>query len=227
MKIPLKNARGRVVRDIEVRNDVFGRRQNDAVVHQVMVGQLANKRQGTAKVKTRSEVSGGGAKPRPQKHTGRARAGTIRAPQWKGGGTVFGPTPRSYRQRTPKRMKRLALLTPLSSKSRVGRLTVLENLNLSDGKTGELGEVFHSLGVGRSILLIADGTDSKVLRASKNMPGLKAIPSQSLNTVDLLKYHSIVMTEEAVRKAESIWGGKLVRKPLKITQEVEQARTVK
>lgn len=215
------------MRDIEVRDDVFGRRQNDAVVHQVMVGQLANKRQGTAKVKTRSEVSGGGAKPRPQKHTGRARAGTIRAPQWKGGGTVFGPTPRSYRQRTPKRMKRLALLTTLSSKYREGRITVLENLNLPGGKTGEITELLRGLGVEHSILLIADGTDSKVLRASKNVPGLKTIPSESLNTLDLLKHQSIIMTENAVRKAESIWGGEFNRKPSSNRQKTEQAGIAK
>ncbi|MFP6652350.1 MAG: 50S ribosomal protein L4, partial [Dehalococcoidia bacterium] len=135
MKLPVNNTRGSVVREIDVRDDVFARRQNDAVVHQVMVGQLANRRQGTAKVKTRSEVSGGGVKPRPQKGTGRARAGTIRAPHWKGGGTVFGPAPRSYRQRTPKRMKRLALVITLSSKARDGKLIVFEDLNLANAKT--------------------------------------------------------------------------------------------
>ena len=212
MKLPLKNIRGSVVREIEVRDDVFGRRQNDAVVHQVMVGQLANRRQGTAKVKTRSEVSGGGIKPRPQKGTGRARAGTIRAPHWKGGGTVFGPAPRSYRQRTPKRMKKLALVTMLSSKTREGSVIVLENLSLPEAKTRELLKALDAVGAGPSILLVADGTDSEVIRASRNIPRLKAIPSQSLSAIDLLNFQSIVMTEDAVRNAEAIWGGRFERK---------------
>jgi len=214
VKLPLKNIRGSVVREIEVRDDVFDRRQNDAVVHQVMVGQRANRRQGTAKVKTRSEVSGGGIKPRPQKYTGRARQGTIRAPHWKGGGTVFGPAPRSYRQRTPKRMKKLALLTTLSSKTREGRVIVLEDLNLPQSKTKELIKVLDAVGAGPSVLLVADGANSEVIRASRNIPRLKAIPSQSLSTLDLLNFQSIVMTEDAVRNAEAIWGGKFDRKPL-------------
>jgi large subunit ribosomal protein L4 len=213
VKLPLKNIRGSVVREIEVRDDVFGRRQNEAVVHQVMVGQLANRRQGTAKVKNRSAVSGGGIKPRPQKYTGRARAGTIRAPHWKGGGTVFGPTPRSYRQRTPKRMKKLALLTTLSSRTREGRVIVVEDLSLPAAKTKELLKALVAVGAGPSILLVADGANSDVIRASNNIPRLKAIPSQSLSTLDLLNFQSIVMTEEAVRNAEALWGGRFNRKP--------------
>ena len=213
MKLDLKNIRGTVIREIEVRDDVFDRRQNDAVVHQVMVGQLANRRQGTAKVKTRSEVSGGGIKPRPQKGTGRARAGTIRAPQWKGGGTVFGPAPRSYRQRTPKRMKKLALLTTLSSKTREGRVIVLEDLSLPEAKTRDLIKALDAVGAGPSTLLVADGANAEVIRASHNIPRLKAIPSQSLSTLDLMNFQSIVMTVDAVRNVEAIWGGKFDRKP--------------
>jgi len=213
VKLPVNNIRGSVVREIDVRDDVFARRQNDAVVHQVMVGQLANRRQGTAKVKTRSEVSGGGVKPRPQKGTGRARAGTIRAPQWKGGGTVFGPAPRSYRQRTPKRMKRLALVITLSSKARDGKLIVFEDLNLANAKTKDLMNALNSVGAGPSILLVADGASSDMIRASNNIPRLKAIPSESLNATDILDFQSIVMTEAAVRNAEKIWGGRFQRKP--------------
>jgi large subunit ribosomal protein L4 len=213
VKLPLNNLRGSVVREIDVRDDVFARRQNDAVVHQVMVGQLANRRQGTAKVKNRSAVSGGGIKPRPQKYTGRARAGTIRAPHWKGGGTVFGPTPRSYRQRTPKRMRKLALVTTLSSKAREGGVIVLEDLNLANAKTKELITVLGAVGAGSSVLLVADGASSDVIRASNNIPRLKAIPSQSLNATDILNFQSIVMTEDAVRNAEAIWGGRFERKP--------------
>ena len=220
MKLPVNNTRGSVVREIDVRDDVFARRQNDAVVHQVMVGQLANRRQGTAKVKTRSEVSGGGVKPRPQKGTGRARAGTIRAPQWKGGGTVFGPAPRSYRQRTPKRMKRLALVITLSSKARDGKLIVFEDLNLANAKTKDLMSALNAVGAGPSILLVADGASSDVIRASNNIPRLKAIPSQSLNATDILDFQSIVMTEDAVRNAERSWGGRFQRKPSPVPEAV-------
>ena len=222
MKLPVNNTRGSVVREIDVRDDVFARRQNDAVVHQVMVGQLANRRQGTAKVKTRSEVSGGGVKPRPQKGTGRARAGTIRAPQWKGGGTVFGPAPRSYRQRTPKRMKRLALVITLSSKARDGKLIVFEDLNLANAKTKDLMSALNAVGAGPSILLVADGASSDVIRASNNIPRLKAIPSQSLNATDILDFQSIVMTEAAVRNAEVIWGGRFQRKPSPVPEAVAE-----
>ena len=222
MKLPVNNTRGSVVREIDVRDDVFARRQNDAVVHQVMVGQLANRRQGTAKVKTRSEVSGGGNKPRPQKGTGRARAGTIRAPHWKGGGTVFGPAPRSYRQRTPKRMKRLALVITLSSKARDGKLIVVEDLNLAHDKTKDLMIALNAVGAGPSILLVADGASADVIRASNNIPRLKAIPSQSLNATDILNFQSIVMTEVAVRNAEVIWGGSFQRKPSPVPEVVAQ-----
>ena len=222
MKLPVNNTRGSVVREIDVRDDVFARRQNDAVVHQVMVGQLANRRQGTAKVKTRSEVSGGGAKPRPQKGTGRARAGTIRAPHWKGGGTVFGPAPRSYRQRTPKRMKRLALVITLSCQARDGKLIVVEDLNLANAKTKDLMSALNAVGAGPSILLVADGASADVIRASNNTPRLKAIPSQSLNATDILNFQSIVMTEVAVRNAEVIWGGSFQRKPSPVPEVVAQ-----
>ncbi len=137
VKLGLRNLRGENVGEVDVRDDVFGVPMNQALVHQVMVGQLANARQGSAATKTRAQVSGGGAKPRPQKGSGRARAGTTRAPHWRGGGTVFGPTPRSFRQRTPKRMKRQAMLAVLSDKARGGGLVVLDRLELESMKTRE------------------------------------------------------------------------------------------
>ena len=129
MKLPLKNLQGKEVGSVNVRDDVFGVPMHSDVVHQVIVAKLATSNQGTSQTKTRSEVSGGGAKPRPQKYTGRARQGSIRSPQWKGGGTVFGPRPRSYRQRTPKRVKRQALVATLSDKARDNSLIVVENLS--------------------------------------------------------------------------------------------------
>ena len=128
MKLEIKNTQGENAGDLDVREDVFNVPIKPALVHQVMVGQLANKRQGTAKTKTRSEVSGGGANPRPQKHTGSSRQGSTRSPIWVGGGRAFGPTPRSYRKRTPKKMRRLALLSVLSDKARQSNVLLLDSL---------------------------------------------------------------------------------------------------
>ena len=197
---------------VEVREDVFGVPMNQAVVHQVMVGQLANARQGTAHTKTRSQVSGGGAKPRPQKGTGRARQGTIRAPHMRGGGTVFGPTPRSYRHRTPKRMRRQSIVMMLSDKAREDQLLVVDSFVLDQAKTKEMIKVLAALDVGASVLLVPEGADPLVLRSARNIPRVKLLPASLLNTVDLLKHRTVVMTLEAVRKAEHLWGGPFVRR---------------
>jgi len=212
VKIGLRNIQGEVVGSVQIRDDVFGAPPNPFVVHQVMVGQLANARQGTASTKTRAGVSGGGAKPRPQKHTGQARQGTIRAPHWKGGGVVFGPHPRSYRQRTPKRMRRLSLVTSLSEKVRAGDLVVLESLVLEAPKTKEFSRILDALDVGPKALLVADGADAAVLRSARNIPLLKMIPAALLSTVDLLNHRKVVMTIDAVRKAEELWGGSRERR---------------
>ena len=203
---------GAVIGSVEVRDDVFGAPMNEALVHQVMVGQLANRRQGTAKVKTRAEVSGGGAKPRPQKGTGQARQGSIRSPQWKGGGIVFGPTPRSYRQRTPKRMKRESLRIMLSDKVRAGQLLVVEKLELEEARTREMAKLLAAFKVESSVLLVCDGAEPDVIRAAHNIPRVKTIPANLLNTVDLIHARKVIMTLEAVYKAEQIWGGDFVRR---------------
>ncbi len=212
MKIALRNTKGKVVGSVQVRDDVFDAPPNPAVVHQVLVGQLANARQGTVSVKSRSGVSGGGRKPRPQKHTGASRAGTIRASQWRGGGAAFGPQPRSYRQRTPKRMRRLSLVTVLSDKVREGELVVLESLNLEQTRTKEMVGVLEALGAGPASLLVADGAGDGVFRAARNIPELRMLPASLLNTADLLKHRKVVMTQEALRKAEELWGRPMVRR---------------
>ena len=211
MDLNVRDIQGKVIGTIEVRDDVFGLPMNTAPVHQVMVGQLANARQGTASTKTRARVSGGGAKPRPQKHTGRARQGTIRAPQWRGGGVVFGPGPRSYRHHTPRRMRRLALLTMLSDKVRSEELVVLEKLELDQPKTSALLKVLNDVASRWPVLLVADGSDPLVLRCGRNIPRLKMLPASLLNTLDLLNHRRVVMTVAAVRKAEELWGGPFVR----------------
>ena len=212
MKLDLMNVRGEVVGDVQVRDDVFGAPMNPALVHQVMVGQLANARQGTANTRTRSQVSGGGAKPRPQKHTGRARQGTIRAPQWRGGGVVFGPSLRSYRHFTPKRMRRTSLIAMLSDKVREDLLVVLDSLELEQPKTKAMVKILTTLNAGPSVLLVADGADPSVLRCARNIPRVKMLPAFLLNSLDLLKHRKVVMTLGAVRKAEEIWGGPFVRR---------------
>ena len=211
MKLDVRNMSGAVIDSVEVSDDVFDAPMNSALLHQVMVGQLANKRQGTAKVKTRSEVAGGGAKPRPQKYTGRARQGSIRSPQWRGGGVVFGPAPRSYRQRTPKRMKRQAIKIVLSDKAREQNLVVLDEFRLAEAKTKELAQALGALEVDSPALLVGDGMSEEVVRAARNIPRVRTLPVSLLNVVDVLNAGKVVMTVDAVRKAEGLWGGELVR----------------
>ena len=152
MIVNVINQNGVDAGEIDGRDDIFGVPEKSALVHQVMVGQLANKRQGTAKTKNRSEVSGGGANPRPQKHSGRSRQGSIRSPIWVGGGRAFGPTPRSYRQNTPKKMRRIAMLSVLSDKLRNGSLVIVDELNLENGKTKEMAAVLNSIGIEGSLM---------------------------------------------------------------------------
>ena len=212
MKLALHNTKGIVIGSVDVRDDVFDAPMYAPLVHQVMVGQLANRRQGTAKTKTRGNVAGGGAKPRPQKSTGRARQGSIRSPQWRGGGVVFGPTPRSYRQRTTKRMKRQSLKSMLSSKVRENQLVVIENLELEHAKTKDMAQFLQALDVNGSVLLVGDGAGADVLRAAKNLPKVRTIPSALLNTLSILNARKVVMTLDAVRNAEVTWGGAFIRR---------------
>lgn len=211
MKLDIKNVLGKVVGKIDVSDEVFSVPINEALIHQVMVGQLANARQGTSSTKTRANVSGGGAKPRPQKGSGRARAGTIRAPQWRGGGVVFGPEPRSYRHNTPKRMKRLSLVSMLSDKAREGHLVILDKLILANSKTKDMAEVLSALKVAHSVLLIADGVNHEILRCARNIPRVKTLPAYLLNTLDLLNHRTLVMTVDSVRNAEKRLTNKYVK----------------
>jgi len=212
VKLKLRNTHGKLIGDVDVRDDVFGVKIDQSVVHQVMVGQLANARQGTAKTKTRSQVSGGGAKPRPQKGTGSARAGTIRAPQWRGGGVVNGPAPRSYRHHTPKRLKRKALLMTLSGKVEEDQLLVLDNIDNPEYKTRGMVKLFDTLDAGPSILLVADGVDKSLLRSVRNIPKVRTLEASLLNTVDILNNRTLIMTLESVRRAEELWGGGFTRR---------------
>ncbi len=207
MIVNVINQNGVDAGEIDVRDDIFGVPEKSALVHQVMVGQLANKRQGTAKTKNRSEVSGGGAKPRPQKHSGRSRQGSIRSPIWVGGGRAFGPTPRSYRQNTPKKMRRIAMLSVLSDKLRNGSLVIVDELNLENGKTKEMAAVLNSIGIEGSCLVVDDNSNEKVIKGSRNIPRVKTLPAGLINALDLINKKRVLLTIPAVRKIEEIWSG--------------------
>ena len=203
---------GEVVKHIELSDAVFAVPFNQAVVHQAMVGQLANARQGTASTKTRGEVSGSHQKLFRQKGTGQARAGSRGSPLRRGGGVAFGPKPRSYRQELPKKMRRLALRSVLSAKAGDKELMVLEKLELDAPKTKEMVKILAALGVGNGSALIATSQpEENVAKSARNLAGVKTIPARLLNVVDLLSYKMLLMTEAAVRQVEQLWGKELVR----------------
>lgn len=209
VQVPIYNLTGEIVEQIEISDHVFGVPFNEAVVHQVMVGQRANARQGTASTKTRGEVSGSTRKLFRQKGTGAARAGSVKSPLRRGGGTVFGPKPRSYRQATPKKMRRLALRCVLSSKLRDKELIILEQLKLEQPKTKEMVRILAALGMNSSALIVTSDPEENVIKSARNLPRIKTMPASLLNVVDLFSYKILVMTVAAVRKAEELWGKKL------------------
>jgi len=209
VQVPVYSLTGEVVKDIEISDQVFSAPFNEAVVHQAMVRQLANARQGTASTKTRSEVAGSTRKLFRQKHTGLARAGSRRSPLRRGGGVIFGPKPRSYRQAMPKKMRQLALRCVLSAKAGDGELKVLEQFNFEEPKTKEMVRILGALGVDSPTLIVTGGAEKNVIKSARNLAGVKTLPASLLNIVDLLSYQILLMTEAAVRKAEQLWGEKL------------------
>ncbi|OGN97781.1 MAG: 50S ribosomal protein L4 [Chloroflexi bacterium RBG_13_51_36] len=206
MQVPVYSLSGEVVEQTELSQAVFAIPFNEAVVHQAMVRQLANGRQGTASTKTRGEVSGSTRKLYPQKHTGRARRGDIKSPILRGGGVVFGPKPRTYRQSMPKKMRRLALRCVLSSKVREGSIRLLQELDFKEPKTKDMINILSSLGVGSSVLILTDESAPNVAKSAANLPEVKVLPSALVNVVDLLSYEVLVATVPAIRNIEEIWG---------------------
>jgi large subunit ribosomal protein L4 len=207
VEVPVYNFSGEVVKNIEISDGVFAVPFNEAVVHQALVRQRANARQGTANTKTRGEVIGSSAKLFRQKHTGRARAGSRKSPTRRGGGTTFGPKPRSYRQAMPKKMHQLAIRCVLSAKARDEELKVLEELKFKQPKTKEMAGVLAALGVDSSALIVTGEPKENVTKSASNLPGIRAMPANMLNVVDMLSYKMLLMTEPAVRQAEKLWGG--------------------
>jgi len=205
MQVPVHNISGEVVEHIEVRDDVFGVPPNEAVVHQALVRQLANARQGTVGTKTRAQVSGGGRKPFRQKGTGRARRGSSRSPLLRGGGVIFGPHPRSYRQAMPKKMRRLALRCVLSAKVAGGEIAVVEGLAFSQPKTKDMVRILEALGIGSSALIVTAEPDVNVYKSARNLERVETMPAILLNVADLLSHRALIITVAAVRMIEEIW----------------------
>jgi large subunit ribosomal protein L4 len=206
VKVPVYGLNGEVVEQIELSEAIFAIPFNEAVVHQAMVRQLANGRQGTASAKTRGEVSGSTRKLYAQKHTGRARRGDIKSPLLRGGGVVFGPEPRSYRQSMPKKMRRLALKCLLSAKIREGNMRLVQELDFKGPKTKEMINVLSSLGIDRSALIVTAQSAPNVTKSAANLGEVKVVPSPLINVLDLLSYEMLVATVPAVRNIEEIWG---------------------
>jgi len=182
---------------------------NQAVVHQAMVRQRANIRQGTASTKTRGEVSGSTGKLFRQKGTGQARAGSRKSPLRRGGGITFGPQPRSYRQAMPKKMRQLALRCVLSAKAGDGELMVLEQLKLEEPKTKEMAQVLAILGVDSPALIVTAETEESIVKSARNLTGIKTLPANLLNVVDILSHKRLLMTVAALRLTERLWGKRL------------------
>ena len=224
MELPLKNIQGATVGSIEVSDAVFDTPLNTAVIHQVMVGQLANKRAGTHSTKTRAEVSGGGRKPWRQKGTGRARHGSTRSPQWRHGGVTFGPKPRDYSQRTPRKMRRLAIRSLLSQKVRDGEVTVVEDFRLPEPKTREVLQALQGLEISSKCLVVNEAVSQKELwQACHNLKRVKSVPASTLNTVDLLNYTHLVLSVAAVRRIEELWAQETPRRAALIAAVEEEA----
>ena len=205
MELPVRSQRGDVVDTLEVSDDLFGAEMNMALVHQAMVMYGLNRRQGTHATKTRSQVSGGGRKPWPQKGTGRARHGSIRAPQWRHGGVVFGPHPRDHRVDMPKKMRQRALRCVLSDKVRADKLILVDGLTIDGPSTRGMSDILSNLGASRSTLIVTDGTATDVVLSARNLEKVWTTPVNLLNAEHLLRRDRVVMTVDAARRAEELW----------------------
>lgn len=204
-KVDVYNMEGKKVKDIDLKEEIFGIIPNEAVVHSVLVNYLANQRQGTASTKTRAEVSGGGRKPWKQKGTGRARQGSIRAPQWIKGGIALGPKPRNYKYKVNKKERRLAVKSVLSSKVLENQLVVVDKLDLSEIKTKNMVSTLNNLKVeGKALILLGEKSEN-VQKSARNIEGVKTTLVNTLNVYDLLKYSKLVVTLDAIQKIEEVY----------------------
>ncbi|MGL5646311.1 MAG: 50S ribosomal protein L4 [Clostridium sp.] len=202
--VGLFNKEGKKIEDIQLNDGIFGFEINERAMHQVVVALLANKRQGTQSAKTRAEVRGGGIKPWRQKGTGRARQGSIRAPQWIKGGIVFAPKPRSYRMAIPRSMKRVAMLSALSTKVQDGQMVVVEDLAFDVIKTKNVVNFLDAIEAKKTLIITAESNEL-VYKSARNIEGVAVMPANNINVYDLLKFEKVVMTKDAVSKIEEVY----------------------
>lgn len=202
-KVTLFDQTGSQVGEIELNDSVFGIEPNNHVMTEAVISQRASLRQGTSKVKNRSEVRGGGRKPWRQKGTGRARQGSIRSPQWRGGGIVFGPVPRSYAYKLPKKVRRLAIKSALSMKVLENNIVVLDQLTFDKPKTKDFVGVLKNLSVDKKALVVLDENENVYLSA-RNIPGVKVVDSKGITVLDLVGYDKLIITQDAARKVEEV-----------------------
>jgi large subunit ribosomal protein L4 len=205
-KVALFNQSGSQVGEVELNDSVFGIEPNQHVLFEAIIMQRASLRQGTHKVKTRAEVRGGGRKPWRQKGTGRARQGSIRSPQWRGGGTVFGPVPRSYSYKLPKKVRRLAIKSALSTKVLEAKILVLESLSFDAPKTKDFAAVLKNLSVAKKALIVTDGLDANVALSARNIPGVTVVEANGINVLDVVSHDQLIITKAAVEKVEEVLG---------------------
>ena len=204
LKVDVLDMKGKKVKDIELNENVFGVDVNDIVVHTALVNYLSNQRQGTGSTKTRAEVRGGGRKPWRQKGTGRARQGSIRAPQWMKGGIALGPKPRSYKYAIPKKMRKLALKSVLTSKVEEKELIVVDKLELKEIKTKEMVKVLNNLNTKKALIVLSE-KNLNVQASARNIENVKTTLVNTINVFDLLKYDNLVVTEDAIKKLEEVY----------------------
>lgn len=207
MKLKVFDAAGKELREIDAADEVFGIEPNRAVLHQAYVAQMGNRRSGNARTQTRGEVRGSTAKIRKQKGLGRSRQGGIRAPHHVGGGVAFGPRPHSFAKGLPRTMGRLALRSALSSHAGNGSLVVVDGLSTPDARTRSMQALLDALGIERRTLIVTGSHVPEVTRSARNIDIAKAVPAANLNVVDLINAHRVVMSEDAVRACEALWGG--------------------
>jgi len=207
MKLQVLDTGGNEVEQIDVDETVFGIEPNEPVVHQTLLAQLAARRSGSANTKSRGEVRGSTRKLRRQKGLGMARVGSNRAPTRRGGGVAFGPKQRSYVQRLPKRMRRLAIRSVLSSRVADGRLKVVQGLGIEEPSTKEMKALLAAIEVGRSSLVVTGAADQIAQRSARNLPGTRVMPADTLNVADMLSHGTLLLTVDAVRRVEALWGG--------------------
>ncbi len=204
-KVDVFNTEGTVVGQIELADGIFGIEPNEAVLREVVLNQLANRRQGTHSTKTRHEVSGGGRKPYRQKGTGRARQGSIRSAQWIKGGIIFGPTPRDYSYTVPKKVKRLAMKSALSAKLADRKLIVLDQLDVPEIRTKSMVQVLGNLKTEGSALVVLEAKNPTVEKSARNIPGIKTALVNTMNVFDILKFDTFIVTKAAVEKVQEVY----------------------